>query len=103
MEDTTRQILSGGVSGNTTRIHPSPDNVSGSGNNLYCCEADTGYLWWTKHFDVAASAVPATVTCPGGAARGGSGPVGLRGETTNAYIVMSGGALCSIGQQHVTR
>ncbi len=61
---TARETISEGVSGNTAQLDPSPGNVTGSANNLYAYEIDTGAIAWTKHFD--APAATATAACPGG-------------------------------------
>jgi len=61
---TPRETLSEGVSGNTAQLDPSPGNVTGSANNLYAYEIDTGVIAWTKHFDAPTPAA-ATAACPG--------------------------------------
>ncbi len=65
---TPRETLSEGVSGNTAQLDPAPGNVTGSGNNLYGYEIDTGAVTWTKHFDGPAAV--ATAACPGGLTSG---------------------------------
>jgi hypothetical protein len=66
---TPREVLSEGVSGNTTQLDPAGGNIAGSGNNVYSYEVDTGYLIWTRHFDAPAGAAP-TAACPGGMTSG---------------------------------
>jgi len=87
-----REVLSEGVSGNTTQLDPAPGNVAGSGNNLYGYEVDTGYLTWTKHFDVAGTAPAPTAACPGGMTAGVTRPTMLTQTVTGAGPGRAGGA-----------
>ncbi len=89
---TPRENLSEGVSGNTTQLDPAPGSVAGSANNLYSYEVDTGYLTWTKHFDVATPAAAATAACPGGMTAGVTRPTALGQTVTGAAPGRAGGA-----------
>ena len=113
---TPRETLSEGVSGNTAQLDPAPGNITGSGNNLYGYEIDTGAITWTKHFDGPAAV--ATAACPGGltsgvtrqtslsqvvagtvlggrgaggGGRGATGGVGAPGEGVPAALMVRGG------------
>jgi len=113
---TPRETLSEGVSGNTAQLDPAPGNVTGSANNLYAYEIDTGAIAWTKHFDGPAAV--ATAACPGGltsgvtretslsevvagtilggrgggaGGRGATGGVGAPGEGVPAVLVVRAG------------
>ncbi len=66
---TPKETLSEGVSTNTSQLDPHPGNVTGSANNLYGYEIDSGYLTWTRHFDTPAGPAP-TAACPGGMTAG---------------------------------
>ncbi len=65
---TPRETLREGVSGNTAQLDPAPGNITGSGNNLYAYEIDTGTIAWSKHFEGPAAV--ATAACPGGLTSG---------------------------------
>lgn len=77
---TPKETLSEGVSTNTAQLDPQPGNVTGSANNLYGYEIDSGYLTWTRHFDTPAGPAP-TAACPGGMT------AGVTRETSLAEVV----------------
>ena len=86
---TPRETLSEGVSGNTAQLDPQPGNVTGSGNNLYGYEIDTGAITWTKHFDAPAAA--ATAACPGGLTSGVTRDTGLNQAVEGTILGGRGG------------
>lgn len=57
--------ISAGVSGNGASLNPPPIVITGSGNNVFAVEVDTGGLVWSRHFDAAIPAA-STPACPGG-------------------------------------
>ncbi len=87
---TPRETISEGVSGNTAQLDPSPGNVTGSANNLYGYEIDTGAVTWTKHFDAPASAAP-TAACPGGVIAAPSRLTGLSQTVAGTILGGRGG------------
>src|SRR5215471_6455528 len=56
--------LGGGVSASGVTLFVPMSLVTGSSNNVYAIDSDTGYLIWQRHFDAALPA--ATDACPGG-------------------------------------
>lgn len=56
--------LGGGVSAPGVTLFIPMQLVTGSSNNLYAIDSDTGYVVWQRHFDAPLPA--ATDTCPGG-------------------------------------
>jgi hypothetical protein len=86
--------LAQGVSANGVTLFVPLSLITGSSNNVYSIDNDTGYLLWQRHFDAAIPA--ASAACPGGitaaatriaavappplpGARGGGGGGGGRG------------------------
>jgi hypothetical protein len=58
--------LSQGVSANGVTLFVPMSVVTGSANNVYAIDNDTGYVVWQRHFD--APILPPTAVCPGGIA-----------------------------------
>ena len=56
--------LGGGVSAPGVTLFVPMSLVTGSSNNVYAVDSDTGYLVWQRHFDAPLPA--ATDACPGG-------------------------------------
>jgi outer membrane protein assembly factor BamB len=56
--------LGGGVSAPGVTLFVPMSLVTGSSNNVYAIDSDTGYLVWQRHFDAPLPA--ATDACPGG-------------------------------------
>jgi len=56
--------LSQGVSASGVTLFVPMSIVTGSSNNVYAIDNDTGYIVWQRHFDAAMAA--ATPACPGG-------------------------------------
>jgi outer membrane protein assembly factor BamB len=56
--------IGGGVSAPGVTLFVPMQLVTGSSNNVYAIDSDTGYLVWQRHFDAALPAV--TDACPGG-------------------------------------
>lgn len=56
--------LGQGVSANGVTLFIPMTVVTGSSNNVYALDNDTGYVVWQRHFD--APLAPATAACPGG-------------------------------------
>jgi outer membrane protein assembly factor BamB len=56
--------LGGGVSAPGVTLFVPMSLVTGSANNVYAIDSDTGYLVWQRHFD--APMAPSTDACPGG-------------------------------------
>jgi len=96
LENQPRQLngLGQGVTANGVTLFVPLSLVTGSSNNVYSIDNDTGYVLWQRHFDATLPA--ATAACPGGitaaatrlvavappapaGARGGGGGGGGRG------------------------
>jgi hypothetical protein len=56
--------LAQGVTANGVTLFVPLSLVTGSSNNVYSIDNDTGYVLWQRHFDAALPA--ATAACPGG-------------------------------------
>jgi len=56
--------IGGGVSAPGVTLFVPMQLVTGSSNNMYAIDSDTGYLVWQRHFDAPLPAV--TDACPGG-------------------------------------
>jgi outer membrane protein assembly factor BamB len=56
--------IGGGVSAPGVTLFVPMQLVTGSSNNMYAIDSDTGYLVWQRHFDALLPAV--TDACPGG-------------------------------------
>ena len=56
--------IGGGVSAPGVTLFVPMSLVTGSSNNVYAIDSDTGYLVWQRHFDAPLPA--ATDACPGG-------------------------------------
>ena len=56
--------LAQGVTANGVTLFVPLSLVTGSSNNVYAIDNDTGYVLWRRHFDAALPA--ATAACPGG-------------------------------------
>lgn len=56
--------LGQGVSANGVTLFVPMSLVTGSSNNVYAIDNDTGYVVWQRHFDATMPAP--TATCPGG-------------------------------------
>jgi hypothetical protein len=71
LENQSRQMngLAQGVTANGVTLFIPLSLVTGSSNNVYAIDNDTGYLLWQRHFDAALPA--ATPACPGGITCGG--------------------------------
>ncbi len=63
--------------------------VTGSSNNVYAIDNDTGYVVWQRHFDAAMPA--ATAQCPGGISAGATRIVRLDASATAASAGLSFG------------
>ena len=66
LENQPRQLngLAQGVTANGVTLFVPMSLVTGSSNNVYSIDNDTGYVVWQRHFDAALPA--ATAACPGG-------------------------------------
>jgi hypothetical protein len=66
LENQPRHVngLAQGVTANGVTLFVPLSLVTGSSNNVYSIDNDTGYLLWQRHFDAALPA--ATAACPGG-------------------------------------
>jgi len=62
--------LGQGVTANDVTIFVPLSLVTGSSNNIYSIDNDTGYVLWQRHFDAALPA--ATAACPGGITAAGT-------------------------------
>jgi hypothetical protein len=93
---TPRETLSEGVSGNTAQLDPSPGNVTGSANNLYAYEIDTGTIAWTKHFDAPAPTA-STAACPGGMTGGVTRATSLAANVAGTTLGGRGGGRGATG------
>jgi hypothetical protein len=63
--------------------------VTGSSNNVYAIDNDTGYVVWQRHFDATMPA--ATAQCPGGISAGATRIVRLDASATEASAGLSFG------------
>lgn len=63
--------------------------VTGSSNNVYGIDNDTGYVVWQRHFDAAMPA--ATAQCPGGISAGATRIVRMDASATSASAGLSFG------------
>jgi outer membrane protein assembly factor BamB len=66
LDNQARQLngLSQGVTANGVTLFVPMSVVTGSSNNVYAIDNDTGYVVWQRHFD--ATMPPPTAACPGG-------------------------------------
>ena len=74
--------LSQGVSASGVTLFVPMSLVSGSSNNLYALDNDTGYVVWQRHFDAEIPA--ATAACAGGISAGATRIVKLDASATSA-------------------
>ena len=74
--------LAQGVSAAGVTLFVPMSLVTGSSNNVYALDNDTGYVVWQRHFDAAMPAP--TATCPGGITSGATRIVRLDASATAA-------------------
>ena len=74
--------LSHGVSASGVTLFVPMSLVTGSSNNVYAIDNDTGYIVWQRHFDAALPA--ATAACAGGITAGATRIVKLDASATAA-------------------
>lgn len=74
--------LGQGVSGSGVTLFVPMSLVTGSSNNVYALDNDTGYVVWRRHFDAAMPAP--TPACPGGITSGATRIVRLDASATAA-------------------
>ena len=74
--------LAQGVTANGVTLFVPLSLVTGSSNNIYSIDNDTGYVLWQRHFDATLPA--ATAACPGGIT---ATPVIGPTETPGKYII----------------
>src|SRR5262245_15240292 len=76
------QGLSQGVSASGVTLFVPMSLVTGSSNNVYAIDNDTGYVVWQRHFDATMS--PPTPACPGGIMTAATRIVRLDASATTA-------------------
>src|SRR5690349_22988051 len=74
--------LGQGVSASGVTLFVPMSLVTGSSNNVYALDNDTGYVVWQRHFDAVLPAP--TAACPGGITSGATRIVRLDGSATAA-------------------
>jgi outer membrane protein assembly factor BamB len=77
LDNANRQAygLGQGVTANGVTLFVPMSVVTGSSNNVYAIDNDTGYVVWRRHFDVPVTAP--TPSCPGGTTSAATRIVGL--------------------------
>ncbi len=91
--------LGGGVSAPGVTLFVPMSLVTGSSNNVYAIDSDTGYLVWQRHFDAALPA--ATDACPGGTISAPTRIVNVAPPAVSAVTQPGGGGRAAPGYRSV--
>jgi hypothetical protein len=91
--------LGGGVSAPGVTLFVPMSLVTGSSNNVYAIDSDTGYLVWQRHFEAALP--EATDACPGGTISAPTRIVNVAPPAVTAATQPGGGGRATPGYRSV--